>query len=332
MMEKIRIGFIGTGRHAKRILYPSLRYASIELVATASLEEDEAAYAAMTFGAKRYYVGHKRLLESEKNLDAVIIAVAPPNYYEIIQDVLSLGLPIFSEKPAAASAEEAAKLEAAARKAGKPIQVGFMRRFARTSQMAQEAMKQKDFGRPTCFVGKFAVGPGLYPDEYTYIVDNPIHMIDLTRSFMGEVEKVSVERTDWGNLHFSYVVLFRFTSGAVGTVYFSNNQSWRQHNEFVEITGEGSFITIDNVMRYQYFPPDGPRQFWEPNYTVPSDQNQSFLLTGYANELQHFVDVVRDGTQPLVTIHDARRVLELIDEIYIKGGGILEPGRKAKVW
>jgi len=74
-----------------------------------------------------------------------------------------------------------------------------MKRFAPAYRLAKEAMAKKDFGKPTAFVGKFVMGGGLYPDEYTYLVDNPIHMVDLVRFFMGEVERVSVEKTDWGN-------------------------------------------------------------------------------------------------------------------------------------
>ena len=57
-------------------------------------EEEQAEQAARTFGAKRHHVGHKRLLEKEKNLDACIVAVAPPDYYEVLKDVLSEGLPM----------------------------------------------------------------------------------------------------------------------------------------------------------------------------------------------------------------------------------------------
>ena len=48
MGDKVRVGFIGSGRHATRILYPSLRLTDLELVATCSLVEEEAAYNART--------------------------------------------------------------------------------------------------------------------------------------------------------------------------------------------------------------------------------------------------------------------------------------------
>lgn len=331
-MDKIRVGFIGAGRHATNILYPSLRYAPIELVAVTALEEEEAQRAARAFGAQRYYFGGFEEMLAKEKLEACLIAVKPPDYSDVIRSVLEAGLPIWCEKPAAGSVAEAMALEQAAQRMGQPVQVGFMKRFAPAYRMARQAMAREAFGRPTSFIGKFVVGGGLYPDEYTYLVDNPIHMVDLARFFMGEIEYVSVEKTDWGDQRWSYAVLLRFAGGAVGMLHLANTQSWRKHNECVEITGQGHFTLVDNVIRYEYHPPDGPSECWEPNPTVPSAQNTSVMLTGYAQELIHFAEVVRNGAPPQATITDARRALELIDEIYRQGGGVLEPGKKAAAW
>ena len=331
-MDKVRIGFIGAGRHASNILYPSLRYAPIELVALAALEEDEARIAARNFGAPKYYVGGFEEMIAQEKLDACIVAVKPPDYFHVLTGVIDAGLPIFAEKPACGSVAEAIEIEQRAQRARVPIQVGFMKRFAPAYRMAKQAMAKENFGAPSAFVGKFVVGAGLYPDEYTYLVDNPIHLVDLARFFMGEVERVSVEKTDWGDKRWSYAVTFRFANGAVGMLHLANTQSWRKHNEYVEITGQGQFARVDNVIRYEYHPADGACETWEPNPTVPSAQNASVMLTGYAYELIHFCDVVRERIAPQATITDARRALELIDDIYRAGGGVIEPGKQAGAW
>lgn len=333
-MDRLRVAFIGAGRHANNIVYPSLRYAPMDLVAIAALGEEETVRAARTFGAPRYYVGgFEEMLRKERdNIDACIVAVSPPAYRAIIPALLDAGLPVYAEKPASGSAAEAAEIEAMARAAGQPVQVGFMKRFAPAYRMAKAAMAREAFGKVSHFVGKFVVGGGLYPDEYTYLVDNPIHLIDLARYFMGDVARVSVERSEPGEKRWSYGVLLRFASGATGALHFANTQSWRKHNESVEITGVGHFTGVDNVVRYQYQPPDGPGECWEPNHTVPSAANASVMFTGYAHELIHFAQVVREGIPPEATITDARRALELIDEIYRQGGGVLSADTKAAVW
>ncbi len=332
MGDKVRVGFIGSGRHATRILYPSLRLTDLELVATCSLVEEEAAYNARLFGAERHYVGHEALLAGEDDIDACLVAVRPPAYKEVIQAVLEAGLPVWAEKPAAASASEAAELVKLSERAGLPICVGFMKRFAPAYELARTAVEEPEFGRPSFFAGKFAMGGGLYPDDYTFLVDNSVHMVDLMRHFMGEVASLSVERTEGDAGRVAYAVLARFERGGVGTLHLSTMQSWRAHNERVEITGEGSATVVDNVTRFRLYTPEGPGRSWEPNYTVPSDANQTLMLTGYARELQHFAEIVRDGASPRATIEDAQRALALIDDIYRAGGGTLAPGQRAEEW
>lgn len=330
--EKVRIAFIGCGRHATRILYPSLRLTDLELVATCSLVEEEAVRNARLFGARRHYVGHEALFSSEREIDACLVAVGPPAYKEILTAVLDRGLPVWAEKPAAASAVEARELSELAERHKLPVCVGFMKRFAPAYELAREAIERDEFGKPSFFAGKFAMGGGLYPDDYTFLVDNSIHMIDLMRYFMGDVSSLAVERTEGSEGRVAFAVLARLASGAVGTLHLSTMQSWLSHNERVEITGEGSAVVVDNVTRFQSFVPEGPGRIWEPNYTVPIDANQTLSLTGYARELQHFAEVVRDGIRPRATIDDATHALELVDELYERSGGVLVEGQGARDW
>ncbi len=331
MADKVRVGFIGAGRHATRILYPSLRYTDLELISIASLNEEEARRNAAWFGAKYTYRNHQELLEHASELDAVLVAVPPPAYKEILTDVLDVGLPVWSEKPAAASASEARELEETSLQTGIPICVGYMKRFAPAYVLAHESTRDPSFGSLSYFHGKFVMGGGVYPDDYTFLVDNSVHMADLALYFMGEVAEVVAERTELeGRL--AYGVLIKFSSGAIGTLQLGTTQSWHSHNERIEVTGIGHAVVVDNVTRFQLFKPTDPGGWWEPNYTVPIDANQTLMLTGYAHQLQHFAEVLRKETKPKVTISDSRRALELIDQIYLAAGGSFDPQQKASVW
>ena len=309
----IRVGLIGSGRHGRGIIEPALRLAPINVVATCSLHD-----VPVTPGP-RHYNGHQQMLAAESgNLDACIVVVPAAAYRRVLADVLACGLPVWSEKPAAANAEDAQFLEEAALRAGRPLVVGFNKRFATAYGMAAAAMRRPEFGQPTSFFGKFMVGARYYDDEGSYLVDNPIHIIDLARFFMGEVSAVHAERAairEGRERQWSYAVTLRFDGGAVGMLQFGNTQSWQQHNEFVEITGEGHAITVDNLVRYRFRPEVGPEEFWEPNFTVPTERNHSLVLAGYAGQFSHFAEVVRNGVAQRATIADARKALELVDEI-----------------
>ena len=67
-MEKIRVGYIGAGRQSSSSIYPSLRYAPIELVASCALTRDQkdAQRVAREYGAReqRYYLGYEKIVGS----------------------------------------------------------------------------------------------------------------------------------------------------------------------------------------------------------------------------------------------------------------------------
>ena len=150
-MDKLRVAFIGAGRHANASLYPSLRLAPIEVVALCALPQDEqkARETARLFGVPKVYLHVDDLLRAERNnIDACLVAVQPPDYFDLVQRLLTAGLPLFCEKPAAGSVAQARALEDAARQAGIAVQVGFMKRHAAAYRLARARMNAPDFGAP----------------------------------------------------------------------------------------------------------------------------------------------------------------------------------------
>lgn len=329
--DKVRIGFVGCGQHGTSIVYPSLRFTDLQLVATSSLVEEEAIRNARLFGADRWHVRHDRLLADEPDLDAVVIVVQPFQYGEIIRDVLDRGLPVYAEKPACGSVAEVRELVEASRSKGLPVQVGFMKRFAPAYELMYAAIHEPDFGSPSFFSGTFAMGSDVYPDDYSFLVDNSVHMVDLAHYMMGAIADLEVKRAEGSGGRVAYAVALQFVSGAVGTLHLSTMQSWESHNERVEITGEGSAVVVDNVVNFRQYAASGLGAAWEPNFTVPLDENHFLSVAGYARELQHFVEVVRGRCTPRATIEDSRRALEVINKIYVAGGGIVEEGMQATI-
>lgn len=323
MTERVRVGFVGCGAHARRILYPSIRLTDLELVATSSLVEEEARSVARSFGAERFHVGHESMLEEAADLDALLVAVQPAAYAGVLSAALERGIPVWAEKPAAASAAEA-RARADEWRNGPSLCIGFQKRFAPAYDLAWRAVRRKRFGKPSVFTADFVMGSGYTDSDYSFLVDNSIHPVDLMRYFMGEVEALQAVRELRCEGRFSYGVLAQFARGGIGFLNLSTMGSWHSHNERLQIFGEGSKATVDNVVSYRLYEAEGPGESWEPNFTVPIDVNQTLSIAGYAVELQHFADVVRGRARPRATIDDAVRALEVIDEIYVAAGGVTD--------
>jgi myo-inositol 2-dehydrogenase/D-chiro-inositol 1-dehydrogenase len=90
------------------------------------------------------------------------------------------------------------------------------------------------------------------------------------------------------------------------------NNSWRAtygYDQRIEVLGSGGMVRSDNVRRTTLERYDA--------HAVRSDVFQYFFidryLDSYRRALDHFADVVRHGTAPLITAEDGRRALVLAD-------------------
>jgi myo-inositol 2-dehydrogenase/D-chiro-inositol 1-dehydrogenase len=321
-VKPLRIGFIGCGRHATKMLYPSLHLARIELSAVCDVDEVRAQRNARWFGAERVYTDHRRMLE-EESLEGVLICTGPKTHTSLALDCVGWGLPVFVEKPPAMNLAEAEQLRQRSEALGVPVMVGMMKRHALIYRRMKEIISAPDFGPIVAVEAKMAVG-WKNGNGFALLLDAAIHTLDLLRFLMGEVTAVSVQKCALNETHSSYAIALKFESGAVGTLSVSDQQLWRRNNERVEITGNGQFVLAENMVHLSHFRAAGEISAWEPGFSVPNDENSSFFIGGYACELRAFAEAVREGTPMQAGIGDACAVMEIIKQIepeerYVKG-------------
>ncbi len=318
----LKVGFVGCGHHSTSNLYPSLRYAPVELVAVCARRKENAERVGRQFGAKHFYDNHHQMF-SEEELDAVFICINPELHAEITIDALNHGLPVFVEKPPAPDSEEAKRVLEVSQEKELPVMVGFMKRFAPAYAEAKRIIQASEFGRPHLISTKLVVGS--MKNEWEFLRDVALHHLDLARFFFGEIKNLQVEKFLKGN-NVSMVVNLKFGNGAVGSLNFSSMQSWSNHNERVEIFGEEASVIVDNVVNLEYRRPtisqlgvissnSEKNLIWRPNFSIPTDENQTFFLNGYAYEIRHFVESVARGKTIQSTIQDGYEALKLAEAI-----------------
>jgi predicted dehydrogenase len=106
----------------------------------------------------------------------------------------------------------------------------------------------------------------------------------------------------------------RSSSGVV-SIRANTTAGWEQHNEAVEIFGQGHSVLVDNVDTCVYRPPEGPELVWRPNYTGPGPGSFSGQTLGYGGGLAHFHDVIRGDTTANSDLASAAATLELAGDI-----------------
>jgi predicted dehydrogenase len=125
--QRVRIGVVGAGLIGQVEHIPNLRRLErlYELVGIA--DASPAMRGELESRGFRTFDGYEKLLDA--GIDAVLVA-APDQYHaEITLQALARGKHVFCEKPLCFSVAEAEEIAAAQAKAGKVVQVGYMKRF-----------------------------------------------------------------------------------------------------------------------------------------------------------------------------------------------------------
>lgn len=304
----MNVAVVGAGAHATTAILPNLAPAGLRLVGVCARHVDRARPVAEAYGVPPFD-DVRRMVEQTAPAGVVVI-VPPEEFSSVISMCIDLRQPVFAEKPAARNAAEASTLADLADEAGIPIMVGYMKRFASGYLRAESLASKPGFGPLRLGTFTWSVGPMAERfDLHEWLIENPVHHLDLARYFFGGLHNVVARRAS-GREH-SLVVTATNDEGAVVTIQATTNGSWRQHNESVELIGEGSSVLVDNLDTVIHRPPEGAEEVWRPNYTVPSAHNMSGATMGFVAELEHFRLVVEGRESCRSDMRNAATTLQL---------------------
>jgi predicted dehydrogenase len=255
--KRIKAGFIGCGSHAFRNIYPTFQFAGVDLAATCDLNIDLAESFARQFGARRFYSSHMEMLENEE-LDAVFIVTnydenGKPRYPRLAMDCMQAGCHVWTEKPPSASSAELEEALEVSRKTGKFTMVGFKKVY--------EITRKPEFGKPSTIVARY---PQYIPSQdqksgfknngaLIGFLDHICHPLSIINYIMGRIESLYYERSMNGG----GFALFKFESGATGSLHLAHGQSGTSPLERLEVVGEGSNVVLDNGIKLVYYRPGG---------------------------------------------------------------------------
>jgi predicted dehydrogenase len=204
---------------------------------------------------------------------------------------------VFCEKPAGQSADELRQLADRAAEEHCEVVVGYMKRFAPAYQRAHDLIRSPAFGAPSLAHFTFAMGQfeGYLENLRHYLIDNPVHMIDLARYLLGELGDISAVLNVVPEFGVSVSLIARSDAGAACSFDFCTTAAFAHRGELVEVYGRGDAVQVENVDTCVHRPADGPARVWRPNYTLPVPANSTLVTMGFIPALEHFRAVV-EGT------------------------------------
>lgn len=222
--KRVRIGFVGVGsmgQCAHLVNYSALE--ECEVVAIAEIREELGAKVAARYGVPRVYSSHTEMLAQEE-LDGIVSAQPFDRHGVLVPDLLCAGVPIFTEKPLAASVQVGEQIVAAVHESGTWHMVGYHKRSDPATMCAKDEIERLkttgELGKLTYVrilmpAGDWVAGgfnelirvSGPYPEvqrdppppdmdretyrAYTTFVNYYVHQVNLLRHLLGERYEVT---------------------------------------------------------------------------------------------------------------------------------------------
>lgn len=246
-----RIGFVGTGGVATRHAHVLSSFDDVALIAATDVDPSRAAAFAAEFGMVAAD-GVDDLLAHD--LHAVYVCVPPfahgPADTSAEARLAAAGVAVFVEKPLAVDLDTAEGVGAHLDRAGVLTRVGHHWRCAEPIARARELLA----GRTPRLVSAAwwdKVPPVAWWADRTLsggpVVEQAIHVLDLLRVLVGEVEYVHARSAGpgpgGGDADAAVAALLSFEGGAIGTLSTASVLGWK-HRAGIEVVADGLVVGV----------------------------------------------------------------------------------------
>ena len=337
----MRVAIIGAGFIARHAHIPAYLAAGADIVALCDVRRERAEELARQFPViGRTYDNWQEMLDRER---PEVVSICTPNRFHEAPAVaaLEMGANVLCEKPIAVDVEEAQRMFAAARRAGKVLMAAQHYRWTPGGQVVKAAVDRGDLGdvyyAEATALRRFFIP---YWGEFHYastsaggpLLDIGVHMLDLALWLMGNPTPVRVsaktdrrfgdkpEVAEWVRAQRGSTwnaERYDVEDFAVALIHFATNAtlllraSWATHLDFwqnmsVRLVGEqaGALTNPPGIFRLR----DG----------VPSDESFNNLPPdrAYDMEIAHFLDVAQGKVEPLVKEHETLNVQRILRAAY----------------
>ncbi len=322
----IRIGWIGCGTHASEMLLPQLARLDVRIGAICDIDP-----ARLDRIADRYGIAHRttdaHALLATPGLDAIGMAIGPAQHEALAIAALSRGLPVYVEKPPAATAAGAEAVLRAAERVGQPCVVGFMKRYSTANRIAGNVLHAPGFGPAASLLGEYMTAPTYFvgnPDYTGFLLHHCVHAMDLVPWLMSApVTSVTARRHEMSPGKLLLHVGFGFASGAIATVVMGTHQSRGTPMEWWQVMGDHQRVEVRNVHEVRHFrnppfkaavagatlDPAVDTLVWEPNFTAAANEDHK----GYHALLAAFVARVRGEASDAPEIEAGWRAMRVLE-------------------
>lgn len=318
---------IGCGAMSRAWLEACREVDGLHIAGLVDIDIERARGRAAEFGLADAVVGTELgPILSETTPDVVFDVVVPAARKSIVLEALSHGCHVLSEKPLAASLDEARAIVRAARDANRIVAVVQNRRYVSAVRRIRRLLDSGAIGRPTSLHCDFFLAPhfGGFREEMDHVLllDMAIHTFDASRAMTGlEAERVYCHEwnppNSWYRHGASAAAIFQMTNGVVlnyrgswcaDGARTSWEAAWRIVAERGSVTWDG-FDTIETEVVA-----DEPREGLFSGVTrleVPPPDAVD-RVGGHLGVITDFLSAMRTGVPPETSAADNFKSLAMV--------------------
>jgi len=313
--DRLGVAVLGAGRMGRTHLRNLAAIPDARVVVVADPDPEAAEHGRLLARAERAVTDPLEAI-SDPAVDAVVIVTPTSTHATLIEAAVLQGRAVWSEKPIALDLAETTRIVDVVRRSGRPVQIGFMRRFDPGYVAAKARIEAGELGRIEQFR---ALSRDTYPPTVEFLhhaggihLDMAIHDLDLARFLVGEVEEVSAwaavladERFAEAGDHDTAVTLLRFVNGALGVVETARHSAWG-YDIRTEVAGALGKVVVEDV---QKTPLTLSRRFG-----FEGDHFEDFpdrFEVAFRREMEAFIAAIREGREPTPGPVDALETLRL---------------------
>ncbi len=346
-MTSLNVAIIGCSKiahlHAKAVLQlPGLNFKAVW-----SRTPESAQKFVEEYGVKSYS-SISEMIKAE-NIQIAIICTAHPYHANPAKEAMEAGAHVLIEKPLASTLQDCDQIIEVARKTGRKAGVVSQRRWYPPIQRMKKAIDAGKIGIPMLgTIQMLGWRDRSYFDSDVWrgswemegggvLVNQAPHQLDLLQWLMGDIDEVFGY---WSNVNHPYievedtaVALIRFKNGALGNILVSNSQKPGIYGK-VHIHGSNGATVGSQPEGGAMFLPGQKSISSAPKldlWTVPGEEHlieewnhadsEEFhavdSMTWYfKQQLADFADAIAEDREPLVTLAEGRKIVELFTAIY----------------
>ena len=257
---------------------------------------------------------------ADSAIDAVLIATPTDTHSDLIEEATAAGKAVLCEKPVDLDLARARACLAATQDAGRPIMIGFNRRFDPSFGAMKASLDAGEIGKPE-LLSITSFDPAPPPIDYIKVSggmfrDMMIHDFDMANFLMGDIpESVSAQGSSLvdpaigaaGDVD-TAVATLRYADGRLAVIKNSRRAAYG-YDQRVELLGSKGMLQAQNVLENTIVKStaDGvtgakPTYFFLERY-----------MPAYAAEWAAFMEAITSGTRMPVTLSDGVAALAMAE-------------------